>query len=76
MTARSYVTEDGRTIEVCVEVGQWSAWLEDEPSSHVIGWPLEGVLMEVIGLNPARDDVPLWLSQLADRIRRDIPRDD
>jgi hypothetical protein len=73
MATRSYMLEDGSTIEVCVELGQWSAWLKNEPRSQVIGFPLEGVLMEVIGLNPAHDDVPVWLSRLAVRIQHDVP---
>jgi hypothetical protein len=67
--------DDGRTIEVCVEVGQWSAWLKDDARSQVVGFPLEGVLMELIGLNPAHHGVPLWIAQLADRVRGDVPRE-
>jgi hypothetical protein len=76
MTTRVYTLEDGQTLHVCVEAGQWSAWLSNEPRSQVIGFPLEGVLMEVIGLNPAHDDVPPQIVQLAERVRADIPRAD
>lgn len=48
--------DDGRTIEVCVEVDQWSASLKGDPQRQVAGFPLESILMEVIGLNPAHDE--------------------
>jgi hypothetical protein len=74
MHVRRYNLGDGETINIGVEVGQWSAWLEGRPLSQVIGFPLEGVLMEVIGLNPAHDDVPPEIEDLAERVRRDVPR--
>ncbi len=73
MGTRSYPLEDGRMIEVCVELGQWSVWLKDDAGSQVIGFPLESVLMEVLGFNPAHHDIPLSIAQLADRVRRDVP---
>ena len=72
MGARSYVLDDGRTIEVCVELGQWSAWFKDDAGSQVVGFPLEGVLMELIGLNPAHSDIPHPIALLADRVRSDV----
>jgi hypothetical protein len=69
---RRYLLEDGRTIEVGVELGQWSARLKDDARSQVVGFPLEGVLMEVIGLNPAHDELPNAIAVLADQVRRDV----
>lgn len=73
MTTRIYTLEDGQTLQVCVEAGQWSAWLPNEPRSQVIGFPLVDVLMEVIGLNPSHDDVPPKIVRLAEHVRADIP---
>jgi len=73
MSTRLYSLEDGRTLEVCIEVGMWSAWLQEEPQSHVIGYPLEAILMEVIGLEPAHDEVPSGIARLADHIRTEFP---
>jgi hypothetical protein len=70
---RSYMLEDGRTIDVGVELGQWSARLKDDARSQVIGFPLEGVLMEAVGLNPAHDAVPRSIAILAEKVRRDTP---
>ena len=74
MDVRTYLLEDGRTICVCVEEDQWSAWLADDVQSQVVGFPLEGVLMEVVGLKPAHDDIPSSIAALADRVRADVSR--
>jgi hypothetical protein len=74
MSSRTYLLEDGLTICVTVEVNMWSAWLQGDPESQVVGFPLEGVLMEVFGLDPAHQDVPRTVARLANRIRADIPR--
>ena len=76
MGVRTYTLEDGRTLHVCIEVGQWSAWLANDSRSQVIGLPLEGVLREVIGLNPAHDEVPPQIARIAERVRADVPRAD
>lgn len=73
MDARSYLLDDGRTIEVRVELGQWSASFKDDARAQVVGFPLEGVLMELIGLNPARHEIPVSIALLADRVRGDVP---
>jgi hypothetical protein len=75
MDAQSYVLDDGRMIEVCVELGQWSVRLKDDARSQIVGFPLEGVLMELVGLNPAHDDVPPSIERLADRVRSVVPRE-
>ena len=66
--------EDGRALAVVVEVDSWSAWLVEDSRTHVIGVPLEGVLMEVVGLDPAHDEPPEEILRLAHRIRVDVPR--
>jgi hypothetical protein len=76
MGTHSYILDDGRTIEVRVELDQWSACLKGVARTQVVGFPLEGVLMEVVGLNPAHGEVPRSIAMLADRVRRDIPRED
>jgi hypothetical protein len=75
MKVRTYSLSDGRALHVTVEDGMdmWSVWLTDDPQSQVTGFPLEGVLAEVIGLNPAHDDIPGELIQLAERIHSDTP---
>lgn len=75
MSPETYVTEDGQTIEVTIELGQWSAWLTSEAGSPVIGFPLESVLMEVLGHDPAREDVSPGVLRLAARVRRDVPQE-
>ena len=76
MGSRSYALSDGRTIEATVELGQWSASLTADARSHIIGFPLEAVLMEVIGLNPAHDEIPGDIVRLAEHVRADIPPED
>jgi hypothetical protein len=75
MDARSYVLDDGRTIEVCVDVDRWWACIKGA-RTEVIGFPLESILMVAIGLDPAHDEVPRSIELLANRVRRDIPRED
>lgn len=65
--------EDGRALCVTVELGQWSAWIEGDSNSHVIGFPLEGVLTDVIGLNSAHDDPTSEIVELAKRVRLEMP---
>jgi hypothetical protein len=74
MDVRSYVLDDERVIEVWVELDRWSARLKVDARSQVVGFPLEGVLMEASALNPAHHEVPVSIAVLADRIRKDVPR--
>jgi len=41
-------------------------WI-DGKVSPVGGWPLSGVIAEVVGLNPAHDELPGWLEFFAER---------
>ncbi len=65
---------DGREVCVAIEAGRWSAWVQGAPDSQVVGFPLEGVLMETLGMNPAHGDPPADVLALAERVRRAIPR--
>lgn len=69
-----YVLADGRTLHVGVELGQWSAWVDDDEKSFVNGYPLEGVLTEAVGLSAAHDELPEELAKIAEQVRDDIPR--
>jgi hypothetical protein len=69
---RRYMMSDGRTLCVTRELDMWSVWLAGQEQSHVIGWPLEGVLTDAVGLNPAHDDPPTELLALAALIRNDF----
>jgi hypothetical protein len=61
---------DGRVLRCVVEGAdrRWTCWLEDRPDRPVSGWPLEGVIAEVVGFNPAHDELPDWVVELAARI--------
>lgn len=72
---RQYPLSDGRTLHVAVEFGQWSAWVDDDGMSLVNGYPLEGVLIEAVGLSSAHDELPDELALIAERVRLDIPRE-
>ena len=58
MSNGTYTFEDGRGIHVSVWDDSWLAWLGNEAQTRVLGFPLEGVLMEVLGLDPTRDSIP------------------
>lgn len=74
MSIRTYTTDDGRTLCVTVELDSWSVWLDGEPHSHAIGWPLEDLVAEAIGIDVVHDDIPRAVSHFARRIRDDFPR--
>jgi hypothetical protein len=70
---RTYDLADGRKICVVPEFEAWTAWIEgsfDDSVTH--GFPLEGILAEAVGLNPAHDDIPVDLVSLAAVIRSDF----
>ena len=74
MIAVTQLLDDGRVLRVTLETGWWSACLDGDPKTLVHGVPLEGILMETFGLNPAHDDTPETLANLARRVRADCPR--
>jgi hypothetical protein len=61
---------DGRLLRCVLEGADcgWTCWVEDQPDRPVSGWPLQGVIAEVVGLNPAHDELPDWLVELAQRV--------
>jgi hypothetical protein len=66
----TYQLPDGRLLRCTPEGADrgWTCWLEEQPDRPVSGWPLGGVIAEVVGLNPAHDELPDWIVQLAARI--------
>jgi hypothetical protein len=68
---RRYDLEDGRVLCTLVELDMWSISIDGDSKSQVLGTPLIGVLMEVLGLNPAHDEPTAAVESLAARIRRD-----
>ena len=68
---REYVLSDGRRVCVAPELGAWTAWSEGQSQASVHGFPLDGVLMEVLGLDPTHHDVPAEVAELARVITAD-----
>jgi hypothetical protein len=73
---RDYVLDDGRKLTVGVELDSWSVLVDDQTDSAVIGWPLEGVLAEALGVDVVHDDIPTTILDLAARILNDVPREE
>ena len=73
MLTRQYKLQDGRVLCALIELDMWSLWIDGEAESQVVGAPLTGVLMEVLGLNPAHDEPDEEVTSLARSIQEDFP---
>jgi hypothetical protein len=62
---------DGRTVIVQRETDkEWLSFIEDQPDSSVIGWPLAGVIADCLGYDTAHDEWPTWIDEWANEIAR------
>jgi hypothetical protein len=67
-----YVLPDGRTVlvERLANDLHWHLQLEGEPTTELVGAPLQSALAELLGYAVARQSWPSWLDDCAAEIER------
>ncbi len=48
--------------------GHFIAWMADQVDHPGVGWPLSGVIAEVAGFRPGRDELPDWLDTFTEHV--------
>jgi hypothetical protein len=71
VTERTYELDDGRILHVTVMADMWSVWLDEDLEGITVGWPLENMIVVVLGLD-VFDGTPAEIERLAARIRDDF----
>jgi hypothetical protein len=69
----TYNLDDGRELSVAIESDRWSAWISGDERTQVVGFPLIGVIAEVLGFNPAHDEPSGEVLDLVRRVKADFP---
>jgi hypothetical protein len=72
--ARTVEFSGGRIVRVLRELGGWTAWRDEARDMPVHGAPLEGVLAEALGLDPANDGVPEEIIARRAELSRSLPK--
>ena len=46
----------------------WECWIEGDPTTVIVGWPLDSTLADLLGYDVAHEDWPEWINTLAAEI--------
>ena len=55
--------------------GYWEVWIGAETERGIMGSPLEETIAAFFGFDPAQDEWPQWITDLAQRVQSDAGRD-